>query len=251
MPFSFKPEIAPGAPGAEPSSVPQASFGGASTQDLLHREPGSGKSVVQLFLIAVFGSTVLIAIGMFGYSYYLSSQIEAKKATLASYESQLGNLPLEDMRKLSSRIKIINQLVKEHPSVNVAFRVIEDSIENQVTYHRFGLGYSESAKSYVLSLDGVAPDYKGVAQQVDTYKRKPYTTYIPNVTVDNLAPDQSGNVGFSLRMPITIAGLLPEDLNLSEGAAARVASSTLPESVVATTTQAIEVPLGTTTPSKP
>jgi hypothetical protein len=39
-------------------------------------------------------------------------------------------------------------------------------------------------------------------------------------------------------MPISIAGLLPEELNLSEGAAERVASST-PEAVVET---------GTTTP---
>lgn len=190
------------------------------------------------------GLSVLVSIGMFGYLYYLSSQVDAKKAKLASYESQLGGLPLEDMRKLSNRIKILNQLVKTHPSVNVAFRIIEDSVENQVTYNKFDLGYNETSKSYLLSLSGTAPNYKGIAQQIDTFNRKPYTTYISNVTVEGLNPTPEGRIAFTAKMPIMVVGLLPEDLNLSEGAAERVASSTLPDSIETST-----IPQNTTTGS--
>lgn len=226
MPFSFKPDISQSQSQGGAPLAPTASFGTSSTQNLASRKVEQGKSFVQFLLMAAFGLSLVCSLGLFGYKYYLSSQIENKKATLASYESQLADFPLEDMRKLSNRIKIINQLVREHPSANVAFRIIEDSVENQVTYKRFDLRFGETTKAYQLTLDGSAPDYKGVAQQVDTLKRKPYTTYIQNTIVEGLQPDISGKINFTLKMPIVIAGLFPETLNLSDGAAARMASST-------------------------
>lgn len=243
MPFSFKPEISQ--TGADPAvqPAPQASFGDTSTANLMTRASEEGKSLLHIALLFVFLITALVTAGLFAYKYYLSSQIEGKKATLASYESRLATLPLEDMRKLSNRIKVVNQLIKEHPSVNVAFRIVEDSVENQVIYKSFELRYNEQTKSYALQLGGTAPDYKSVAQQMDTFKRKPYTTYVPSVTVEGLQPDESGRVAFTLKMPISIAGLLPEGLNLSDGAAARAASSTIPS--VATTTAATTTATGT------
>ena len=250
MPFSFKPEISQTTPNGDaplPVPTPAASFGGTAVSSLMAREGEHGKSLVQLVLMAVFGAAVLIAVGLFGYQYYLSSQIDAKKALLADYESRLATLPLEDMRKLSNRIKIINQLVKEHPSANVAFRIVEDSIENQVTYERFELRYNPQTKGYALQLGGVAPNYKSIAQQVDTLKRKPYTTYIQDIVVEGLQPNETGNIGFTLKMPILIAGLLPEGINLSDGAAARVAS-TSPIMGTSSSTMPVLPTTGTTTP---
>lgn len=251
MPFSFKPEISQTKPNGDaplPVPTPVASFGGTAVSSLMAREGEHGKSLVQFVLMAVFGAAVLIAVGLFGYQYYLSSQIDAKKALLADYESRLATLPLEDMRKLSNRIKIINQLVKEHPSANVAFRIVEDSIENQVTYERFELRYNTQTKGYALQLGGIAPNYKSIAQQVDTLKRKPYTTYIQDIGIEGLQPNETGNIGFTLKMPIMIAGLLPEGINLSDGAAARVAS-TSPIMGTSSTTMPILPSKGTTTPA--
>lgn len=229
MPFSFTPEGVQQASGeSSPDAVPQASFGSSKPANLMNRVSDESRSIIQILLFTILGLAVLLAIGMFGYNYYLSSQIESKKATLASYESRLANLPLQDMRKLSNRIKIINQLVKEHPSVNVAFKILEDSVEHEVVYRRFDLRYNESTKNYQLDLGGTASSYRSLAQQMDTYKRKPYTTYVPSITVDNVQPDIKGSVGFSLKMPITIAGLLPEALNLTEGAADRIGSALSP-----------------------
>ncbi|MEN9337966.1 MAG: hypothetical protein RIQ41_280 [Candidatus Parcubacteria bacterium] len=238
MPFSFKPDIA-NQQQATHDEAPVASFGSGSTQDYASRKVAQGKSIIELILIVIFGITALLALSLIGYKYFLSSQIESKKASLASFESQLATFPLEEMRKLSNRIKIVNQLVKEHPSANVAFRIVEDSIEHHVTYKRFDLRYGDSMKSYQLQLDGVAPDYKGVAQQVDTLKRKPYTTYIQNVLVDGLQPDTTGKITFGLRMGIGIMGLLSEDVNLSDEALVRVASSTQQVDVSGTTTQTV------------
>jgi hypothetical protein len=251
MPFSFKPEISPSAEAPlNGTTLPSTSLSG-SPSSMMARAQEEGKSVFQLVLMFAAGMAVLVGVGMFGYSYYLSSQIEGKKAKLASYEAQLGSLPLEDMRKLSNRIKLLNQLVKQHPSVNVALRIVEDSVENQVTYNKFDLGYNDPTKSYTLSLSGIAPDYKGVAQQIDTFSRKPYTTYIQKVSVEGLSPDQNGDISFSTKMAIMVIGLLPEDVNLSEGAAERMASTTVDIPAGATTTEATEIGgTGSTTPTQ-
>lgn len=254
MPFSFKPEISQGDPNGAPASppsaesAPAASFG-SSVQNLMNRETPEGHSAVQFFLMGLALLTLLVCVVLIGYKFYLSSQIENKKAVLASYESRLAGFPLEDMRKLSNRIRLINQLVKEHPSVNVAFRILEDSIENPVTYTRFDLRYNESTKSYQLNIGAIAPNYRGVAQQVDTYKRKPYTNYLSSVSVEGLQPTDRGSVEFSLKMPIMIAGLLPEELNLSDGAAALIASSS-PQTASSTPQTATSSPQGngTSTP---
>lgn len=227
MPFTFKPEIAQPVEGQSAPAV--SSFGNSqqqSTPTVAQRTIGQEKSLVHTILFALCGFTIFVAVAMFGYHYYLTSQIESKKATLASYESQLGSLPLADMRALSNRIKIINQLVRQHPSTNVAFKIVEDSVENQVTYKSFSLRYADTAKSYALDLSGTAPNYKTVAQQIDTLNRKPYSNYIQHVTLDGLSPDETGKIAFSTRMNIAIIGLLPEQLNLSDGAASLLASTT-------------------------
>lgn len=244
MSFSFQPDMSQQGNPPEVPQAPAASFGAASSQTLEARHVEGGKSLIQLILSIILGGMVLVALGLVGYKFYLSSQVETKKASLDTYGKNLQNLPLDQMRKVSTRMRIINQLVKEHPSANVAFRIVEESIENQITYQGMELRYNEQTKGYTLSLRGNAPDYKTVAQQIDTLKRKPYSNYISNLTIDGLAPDDVGKIGFTLRANIQLAGLLPEDLNLSDGAAARIASST---TQMATSTASSSIVIATST----
>ena len=165
------------------------------------------------------------------------------------------------MSKLSNRIKFISQLINTHPSINSSFRILEDSVENPVTYNRFDFHYEESKKTYVLQLGASAPDYRSVVQQMDTFKNSPWNKYISGVTIDGLHPDDTGKVTFSLKLPIMIIGIMPEDLVLTATTTALTsdiseptpapsttlngsisASTTLPVSVQATTSQAKSSP---------
>jgi hypothetical protein len=222
MPFTFKPEVASTEAGTAPQAPP--AFGNAVTMQpavpsmgLMQRNQGEQRSYLQLFLFAAFGLSILWSLGSAGYLYYLNTQIDDKKAKLASYEKDLGGLPLENMRSMSNRLKVINQLVKQHPSVNVAFKLIEDSIENPITYNKFDLRYSPTTRSYELALGGVAPDYKSVVQQIDTLKREPYSNYINKVDFNGINLDEKGYVNFSLQMAVGIIGLLPDQVNLTTG----------------------------------
>lgn len=238
MPFSFKPDVTAEAPQAG-QPAPQTAFGNpiAPTAAIpAERIKSEGTSFVEIVLFALFGFTILVFVGLFAYKFYLSSQIEAKKAALAGYEDRLKNIPIEDMRKLSNRLKMVNQLVKEHPSVNVAFLIVEASIEHMVTFNRFELRYVENTKSYQLTLGGVAPDYKSIAQQLDAYKMKPYSTYIPKVSLESLSPDPAGKILFSVKMPIAIRGFIPEKFPLMSGTPNRTAATSSDTSAVKATT---------------
>ena len=231
MPFSFQPTTPQeGAQAEQPA--PAMSTMGSSAHNLMVRASGAGKSIVEIFLFVVFGVMVLITVGLFGYKFFLSSQIEGKKEKLARYEASLTGYPIEEMRKLSNRLKIVSQLVKEHPSVNVAFLIVEASVENMVTFTKFDLRYSDTAKSYKLVLNGVAPDYKAVAQQLDALQMDPYKRYIPKFTLETLNPDANGRIVFSISMPIAITGLVPDTFSIMDGVARPAApiqtSSTTP-----------------------
>jgi hypothetical protein len=221
MSFTFKPEVAD-ASQAQPQAPPV--FGNAVTlapnvpsMGLMQRNPGENRSYFQLFLFAALGISALWALGSAGYLYYLKTQIDSKKEELAGYESELGTLPLEDMRNMSNRLKIINQLVKQHPSANVAFKLIEDSVENSITYNKFDLRYSPVNRAYEVALGGIAPDYKSVVQQIDTLQRDPYSNYISRVDLNGITLDEKGNINFGIRMGVGIIGLLPDQVNLTIG----------------------------------
>jgi hypothetical protein len=118
------------------------------------------------------------------------------------------------MRVLSNRIKIVNQLLQTHPSVEAAFRIVEESAENKVVYSRFDLHSVDATHGYELLLSASAPDYHTVINQMDAFKQKTFSTYISTVEISNLHPDTNGQVGFNLKMPIMISGILPETIPL-------------------------------------
>lgn len=212
MPFSFQPDIVQQVNQA--NGVPTT----GPTPTLANRLAENGMSLLQKALMVVAGATVLVALGMFGYKMYLEEQIVTKNAKIQEYDAKLGKLDLEEMRKVSGRIKIVSELVKSHPSVNAALAILESTVEFPITYTGFDLRYNDVEKNYLLQLKGVAPNYKTIVQQVDTYKRDPFNKYIASLNVENVALDDSGRIGFTLKMPIRIAGVLPDQLVLVETA---------------------------------
>ena len=216
MPFSFKPTEAVNTGNPTPTSVdgitPPSSIPSPANTQSSSRFSGEKTGIVQILLVVIFVMCVLVAGALFGYNYYLSGQIESKKERLASYEKEFSTLNLKDMQALSSRMKVIATLVRDHPSVLASFRILEESVENPVVYKNFDLHYSESNRSYELVLAANAPDYHSVVDQMDTFKRKPFSNYVKTVDINGLHPDSTGKVTFNLKMPIAITGVLPESL---------------------------------------
>lgn len=223
MPFSFNPNSnTSNQINVTDPSLPQLNKGFVppqkDTPSVAGRVPykASPSSLIQTLALLVFILTSVSALGIFGYSYYLNSQIESSKAELSSYEQGISRIPLSDMRNLSNRIKSASKAMKEHSSVRSAFSILEHSVENAITYKKFDLSYSSSKKAYTLKLEGVSPTYASLAQQIDTLKRDPYSKYIATVDIGKVEPDKTGEIKFEISMPISIVGVLPEKLVLDQ-----------------------------------
>lgn len=216
MPFSFRPNQVDSTQNTAQSvfsTSAQASIpiGGAP---LSNRVDGlQKKNILQIILYILCGLMVFVTVSLFVYQRYLISRIASQKQVLDEEDKALGGLNLEGMRALSNRMKVVNQALNEHSSVNTAFLILEKSIENPVTYTRFGLTKGEGNKGYELQLGVSAPSYKAVAQQLDTLKGDIYKKdFIPNITFDGLVLDSTGKINLNFRMPILIQGKLPESV---------------------------------------
>ena len=238
MPFSFKPtQGTQTGETATTVSAPGVSTFAQAGQTLMNR--ASDETTTDIFTILIYlitAGTIITTIALTAYHSYLETQVSAKKDALATYEKKLGGLPLVDMQRLSNRFKILGPLLKDHPSVNTVFRVLEDSVENPITYTRFDMHLDDTSKAYILALSASSPDYKSVIQQLDTFKRKPYSDYLGAVSVEGLRPDDTGRVLLNMKMPLLIKGALPENLLLENII-----------STVATTTQDVGTVIATTT----
>lgn len=157
--------------------------------------------------------SVLATLGLFGWQYYLEKTITQKKQALAAYGNTVSDLPLQDIKALSSKLKMVNTLVKEYPYVTNVFPIIEESIENRVTYNSLDLQLFQGG--YVLNIDAEAPDYKTIARQLDVLRSDVYKRYFPKLTLDTLSPGDKGRVGFSITTPVNIEGVTPDELILN------------------------------------
>lgn len=224
MNFSFTSPSSSQASGSSPMSMSSTQTEAPAPTLAPMGEPARGsynntpdtKSLLTRALTTIFGILLLITVGLFIYQWYLQAQIEGKKQALATFESQLASVPLQDIRKLSARLKAANQLIKDHPFANVMFKVIEDSVENNIIFSKFTIQNDLTALAYIGTLEGVAPDYRSIVQQIETFKREPYTKYMSQVQVKNLRPDASGKVSFSITFNAAIRGVLPEEVIFRE-----------------------------------
>lgn len=172
-----------------------------------------GPGIVTQLLMVASAVSVLATVGLFGWKYFLEQQIANKKQALATYGSSVSDLPLQEIKALSNKLTLVNQLVKEYPYVTNIFPIIEESIENRVTYSSFDLQVLEG--KYTLTLEAEAPDYKTVARQMDVLRGEVYKKYLPEVSLEGLKPSNKGKVGFSIRSPVNLQGITPDQLVLT------------------------------------
>ncbi len=170
-------------------------------------------SLFQIFIYAILAVCVIVTAGLFGYQNYLNSKIESQKKILDEKDKTLGVINLVEMKALSNRMKVVNQVLSEHASVRSAFLILEKSIEDPVTYKSFDLKKSTTGNSYDLKVGAVASSYKAVAQQLDTLNSDEFNKkFISNVKYDGVSLDSVGKVNFSISMNVFISGKLPESL---------------------------------------
>lgn len=220
MPFTFKPGQAPvdsnGVPVLVVPEAPVISMAAPVEviSPLAYRNRSNSKFGVyfQGVVFLIFGLTILVTIGLFVYKGILSARINGKADELAAAQQGMEKLNLEELQNFSNKLKVVNRVMGEHASVNTAFKILQKSIHNPVTYTKFNLTKNKSKAGYSLSFSGETSSYDLLYQQIEALKSKKFSNGFSKIEISGFGPlDKKGIGTFKAEATINIAGVDPDN----------------------------------------
>lgn len=182
------------------------------------RNDGTSKTAkyFQFLVFVIFLTAAVASFLLFSYQSTLKVQISNRKATLEEIQKGYTALPIDDMQKLSSRLVLINKIMNERASVRTALIILEESVDNRVTYNKFSLAKNVNENNvYNISFGGETNSYASLYQQLDILKGKMFGTVFKKIIIGGLGPlDKRGIVGFRVDGDIAIAGIDPDGFTI-------------------------------------
>lgn len=198
----------------------------------------------QSVVFLVFGIAFIASVGLFAYQGTLKLQISSKKDELDALQVGFKRPPIEDMQKLSSRLTLINKIMNERVSVNTALRVVEESINNPVTYTKFSLSKNKTKNAYDINFSGETTSYASLYQQIEVLKSKVFGVVFQKIEINGVGPlDRKGIASFKVDGVVAINGIEPDGFTVIRKG--NQASSTV--NVVSSSTAPVESNQGTST----
>jgi hypothetical protein len=165
----------------------------------------------QFVVFFIFAVMFLTTLGLFAYQRILLSQINTLKEEIDAKQAKFPQLELTKMVRLSDRLKIINTVMNERASVRTAFRILEETVEDPVTYTRFSLSKNRSKKGYNLSFAGETTSYYSLYQQIEALNSKIFSNAFSGLVISGTGPLSKTGVGtFRADATIKIEGVDPD-----------------------------------------
>ena len=170
----------------------------------------------QLPLLAIFSILIITTIGLFIYQRILLFQIDTKKQQLETKQANFKKLDINEIKKLSNRVKVINKVINERASVNTALKLLEaTALDNSVTYNKFSLSKNKNGKGYDLGFGGDTNSYTAVYQQIQALNDKSFAKYFTKIIISGTGPmDKKGIVSFRADTNIAIEGVDPDTFTI-------------------------------------
>lgn len=159
---------------------------------------GEGLSVgwpwrLLFFTVIVFGITVFLFLGMsLGYKPFLNSRAKALDKEIANLTESIGEEQQKSLINFYSQLVNIQNLLVNHPTASKLVDFLGENTHQQVNY--FSLNLSLAEKN--LKLDGNAPNYNILVQQLELFRRAPE---IERVFLEDSKIGEAG-VRFSIKL---------------------------------------------------
>ena len=182
-------------------------------EDILNRAPTKETDLISSLLLDIFILLILVALALFGYRLYLTGSVKTKQNDIHGYALKINIQNLDGIKSLAGKVDVTDKIVEQYPFASTAFMAVGESVEKNVVYKSFNLSIDDKSNNksnnYSLLLYGVAPNYKTIIQQMDTFKSEPFSRNINSVEVKSLSPNKSGGIDFALNLDISIKGVYP------------------------------------------
>ena len=193
------------------------------------------RTILGLISVTLFSLSVIAAVGVFGYKFYLEYSIKAMAAELEAAKASIEEETVKEIMRLNNRILATEDLIDSHLVISPLFSYLESSTLRNVRFTEFS--YSAKDNAMVLRMRGEARGYAALAQQAEIFKKN---KDFKNPVFSNLTLDDKGNVVFVFTTEVN-SGLL------SYGREVERVNTTLSPTPVPTSTST----QATTTPRAP
>ena len=155
-------------------------------------------NLLATFVVSFFIISILVSGGVFGFTYYLKSQIESLNITLREAKSAFDSPQDKNILLISDQLKSIKALLTEHKVISPLFQVLEKETLPTVKWSSFM--FTRDAKGAVSAvIKGEAQSYASLAQQskilLDSQAFK-------GVSFDNLTLSNTGTVEKTIKVII-------------------------------------------------
>ena len=149
------------------------------------------KSLLAFLALIIFTTSVLLAVGMFGYKFYLKYRINKMGTDLQNARATLEPETIRELTNLNDRIISTQELISKHYILTPLFEFLEVSTPKTVRFSNFH--YSMTEQGLELSMKGEARGYAAVALQDDIFSQ---SQYFKNPIFSNHNLNEKGDVTF-------------------------------------------------------
>ena len=213
-------------PKFQSSFIPKSPIG-SSGATLPTQGRRSERNLFGFVSTTVFSLSVILAMAVFGYSYYLKYAIAKMATQIEGGRAELQPEKVNELIRLNDRINSTQDLIGTHLLLSPLFKFLEASTIKNVRFTSFS--YEMNQSGLRLSMRGEARSYSALALQADLFSK---SGLLENVAFSDLVLDEKGNVIFSFQASVD-PGLLSYQRSLSGTTVPVVAPAA---TVVATTT---------------
>jgi hypothetical protein len=154
-------------------------------------------AVISLFILVVVG---ISAGGLFVYKSYLTKQKEVLAAFLAKAGDNFDKDTIAELQLFDKREGASKKILNAHLVFSPLFSLIGQVTIPSVQYTTFQESSADS-KTFSVTMNGVAVDYKSVALQAGVFNT-PQAKYFKNVVFSNLTRDKNNYITFNLNFDV-------------------------------------------------
>ncbi len=157
--------------------------------------------------VILFFVTIAIAVGVYFWKAYETSQVTSLSASIANVEKTFEPDLISKLQSLDKQLTNANTLLNNHTVISPIFDMLEASTLKQVQFNKFDVEFDQ-IKGTTVTMSGVADSYQSIAQQSDVLGSN---TFLQNILFSNFFLNQQGQISFDLTF-----GVKPNFVNFTQ-----------------------------------
>ncbi len=183
-------------PKFQSSFIPKGTSGAPTPSGVMPstRRVSSQRDIVSLLAVGIFVLSLLLALGVFGYTYFLNYRITQMGAQLEAARAALQPETVKELVDLNSRLVSTEALLRRHRIISPVFKFLESSTPKSVRYTDFSFDVTNSGLQ--LTMRGAATNYASLAVAAESVNKNPF---LKDSVFSDLSLDEKGRVLFSFR----------------------------------------------------